>query len=147
MGQGLSIEGARPSVRVRVEVPLGSFLKREGARVEFRSPLPCPFNYGSVVGTIAQDGDPVDAIVLGARLLLDMEVDVDVHAVVDFEDDGVPDRKLLCGAYPPSEDQLVVVRAFFALYAPVRALLNRRDGRRGRTSFHGIRALRDGDLP
>ncbi len=147
MGQGRSVEGARPSVRVRVEVPRGSFLKRDGAKVEYRSPLPCPFNYGSVVGTIAQDGDPVDAIVLGERVPLGVDVDVDVHAVVDFEDDGVHDHKLLCGTHPPTRDELVMVRAFFALYAPVRGLLNRRAGRKGRTRFHGLRPFREGDLP
>ena len=147
MGQGQSVEGARPSVRVRVEVPRGSFLKRDGAHIEYRSPVPCPFNYGGVEGTVAPDGDPLDAIVLGPRLSLDVAVDVDVHGVVDFEDDGLPDPKLLCGANPPTRRDLVLVRAFFALYAPARALLNRRAGRSGRTRFHGIRSLRDGDLP
>ena len=38
-----------PLVEVVVEIPRGSFLKRgSSGRVDFVSPLPCPFNYGSV---------------------------------------------------------------------------------------------------
>ena len=38
-----------PEVDVVIEVTRGSFLKRGStAHVDFVSPLPCPFNYGSV---------------------------------------------------------------------------------------------------
>ena len=46
-----------PVVEVVIEVPRGSFLKRGSTgRVDFISPLPCPFNYGSVPGYIGLDG-------------------------------------------------------------------------------------------
>jgi inorganic pyrophosphatase len=38
-----------PEIEVVIEVPRGSFLKRGSTgHVDFISPLPCPFNYGSV---------------------------------------------------------------------------------------------------
>jgi inorganic pyrophosphatase len=38
-----------PELDVVIEIPRGSFLKRGSTgRVDFVSPLPCPFNYGSV---------------------------------------------------------------------------------------------------
>ena len=38
-----------PEVEVVIEIPRGSFLKRGSTgHVDFVSPLPCPFNYGSV---------------------------------------------------------------------------------------------------
>jgi inorganic pyrophosphatase len=38
-----------PEVEVVIEVPRGSFLKRRSTgHIDFISPLPCPFNYGSV---------------------------------------------------------------------------------------------------
>ena len=53
-----------PEVEVVVEVPRGSFLKRGSTgHVDFISPLPCPFNYGSVPSHIGQEGDLLDALV------------------------------------------------------------------------------------
>jgi inorganic pyrophosphatase len=132
-------------VRVRVEVPRGSFLKREGPRIEYVSPLPCPFNYGSVVGTRGEDGDPLDAVVLGPGLPLGTEIDVDVHGVVAFLDDGCDDAKLVCGALPTAAEARLL-RAFFAAYAPARALLNRLTGRTGPTRYGGLHLVRDGGL-
>ena len=38
-----------PSVEVVIEIPRWSFLKRgSSGRIDFVSPLPCPFNYGAV---------------------------------------------------------------------------------------------------
>ena len=38
-----------PEVEVVIEVPRGSFLKRGSTgQIDFISPLPCPYNYGSV---------------------------------------------------------------------------------------------------
>ena len=51
-------EPALPTrVRVRVEVPRGSLAKRGAhGQIEFLSPVPCPFHYGSVVGVLGADG-------------------------------------------------------------------------------------------
>ena len=53
-------------IEVVVEVPRGSFLKRGSTgRIDFISPLPCPFNYGSVPLYVGMEGDLLDALVLG----------------------------------------------------------------------------------
>lgn len=60
-----------PEVEVVIEVPRGSFLKRGSTgRIDFVSPLPCPFNYGYVPDYIGGEGDYLDAVVLGPRLPL-----------------------------------------------------------------------------
>ncbi len=126
-----------PRVRVRVEVPRLGFVKREGARIEYVSPFPCPFNYGCVPDRPAPDGDPLDAVVLGPRLGFGAEVEVQVHAVVRFVDDGAVDDKLVCGPSPSAGD-LRMVDAFFRVYAVARRWMNRARGRRGETRYVGI---------
>ncbi|HET9668554.1 MAG TPA: inorganic diphosphatase, partial [Casimicrobiaceae bacterium] len=55
-----------PLVEVVIEVPRGSFVKRGSlGHVDFVSPLPCPYNYGSVPTHIGLEGDLLDAVVLG----------------------------------------------------------------------------------
>ena len=57
-----------PLVEVIIEIPRGSFLKRGSTgELDFISPLPCPFNYGSIPAFIGLDGDLLDAVVLGPR--------------------------------------------------------------------------------
>lgn len=123
--------------RVRVEVPRFSLLKRGAAGIEYVSPVPCPFNYGSVPDRPAPDGDDLDAIVLGPRLRLGEEVDVPVHAVVRFVDAGCADDKLVCGR-SPTEADLAGLAVFFRLYAVARGLMNLARGRRGATRYGGV---------
>ncbi|MCB1968088.1 MAG: inorganic diphosphatase, partial [Candidatus Accumulibacter sp.] len=53
-----------PEVDVTIEVPRGSFLKRGSlGRIDFLSPFPCPFNYGSVPNYLGLEGDLLDALV------------------------------------------------------------------------------------
>ena len=60
---------AIPEVDVVIEVARGGFVKRgSNGRVDFISPWPCPFNYGSVPTLLGLDGDLLDAVVLGPRL-------------------------------------------------------------------------------
>ena len=60
---------APPELEVTIELPRGSFLKRGSTgQLDFVSPLPCPFNYGSVERLIGLEGDLLDAVVLGPRL-------------------------------------------------------------------------------
>ena len=57
--------GGPPEVEVTIEIPRGNFLKRGSTRqLNFISPLPCPFNYGSVDKYIGLEGDLLDAVVL-----------------------------------------------------------------------------------
>lgn len=85
-----------------VEVPRGSFLKRGSTgHVDFISPLPCPFNYGSVPSHIGQEGDLLDALVLGPRLPLGARVRVKAWGAVTLTDRGMSDDKLVCGERAP----------------------------------------------
>ncbi|MFT5358063.1 MAG: inorganic pyrophosphatase [Polyangiales bacterium] len=112
------------TVSVRVEVPRGSRIKRSAdGRVEFVSPIRCPFNYGSVEGEIlAPDGDAYDALLLGPRLSYGQIADGRLLGVVDFLDRGVEDPKLVVGI-SMSDGERESVSRFFRRYARIKRLL------------------------
>ncbi len=86
-----------PEVEVVIEVPRGSFLKRGSTgHVDFISPLPCPFNYGSVPTYLGLEGDLLDALVLGPRLPLGARIRVKAWGAVTLIDRGMSDDKLVC---------------------------------------------------
>src|SRR5437764_5233359 len=83
-----------PSLEVVIEIPRWSFLKRgSSGRLDFVSPLPCPFNYGSVRELVGGDDDYLDAIVLGPRLPRGARVRVGVWGAVGLTDRGMYDDK------------------------------------------------------
>jgi inorganic pyrophosphatase len=124
-------DGDLPAVvEVRIEVAAGGFAQRAAdGRVQRVSPLPCPFNYGSVPGTVAPDGDPFDAIVLGRALPSGHRSVWTVHGVVRFIDEGVEDPKLVCGPSPPTAADLARLRLFFDSYARLKSTWARMRGR------------------
>ncbi|MCB0105971.1 MAG: inorganic diphosphatase [Caldilineaceae bacterium] len=83
------------TVTVVIEAPRLSMIKRrsDGA-IDFFSPLPCPYNYGSIPGRWADDGDPLDAVVMGPRLPAGARVHLPVVGVIDFVDGGRGDSDL-----------------------------------------------------
>ncbi|HJL17173.1 MAG TPA: inorganic diphosphatase [Sandaracinaceae bacterium LLY-WYZ-13_1] len=113
---------------VVIEVPRLSFVKRrpDGA-VHFVSPLPTPFNYGSVVGTLGADGDPLDVLLLGPRLRRGTRRRARVLGIVDFEDGGLPDPKIVVGEALSPWDRARVT-AFFRVYARAKRWLDRAGG-------------------
>jgi len=124
---------------VEIEVPRGGFVKRKAdGGVDFVSPLPCPFNYGSVPDTTSGDGDPLDAVVLGPRLSRGALVERAELAVVDFVDAGDPDPKLICGDGPLTKEDLQRVVRFFSVYAWAKRKLNRARGKAGITEYRGV---------
>ena len=128
-------------VRACIEVPRGSFIKRElhqGRRIDFISPLPSPFNYGYLPGIPGDDGDPLDAVILGPRLPLGGQVELPVVARVRFVDAGRGDHKLVLSEAPLTPAQRRALAAFFLLYARAKALLNLMRGRRGATRYEGL---------
>lgn len=141
-------------IEVVIDVPLGGFIKRtdEGA-VDFVSPAPCPFNYGSVPDTRSGDGDRLDAVVLGPRLARGARVRVNVVARVRFTDAGQDDPKLICSDRPLGRLDRAKVTAIFALYARAKSLLNRARGKAGPTRYGGLEVVspsvneRDMDTP
>jgi inorganic pyrophosphatase len=93
-------------VNVIIEVPLGGepvkyeFDKESGALFVDRilhTPMRYPCNYGFVPHTLAEDGDPIDALIVGrAPLIPGCVVRVRPVGVLMMEDDGGGDAKLLC---------------------------------------------------
>jgi inorganic pyrophosphatase len=129
-----------PEVEVCIEVPRGSFLKRGSTGiVDFVSPLPCPFNYGSVTDRLGLEGDLLDAVVLGPRLSRGTRVRVRAWAAIGMTDRGLYDDKLICSQRPLGAGQRRAVLAFFHFYARAKGLLNLLRGRRGRNACEGWR--------
>lgn len=125
-------------IRVVIDVPRGSFIKRgDDGTIDFVYPLPCPFNYGHVPGTVAEDGDAADAVVLGRRLPLGALADVTPRGRVRFVDDGCPDPKWICADAPLTRLQKLQVTCFFRGYASGKRLINRARGKRGETRYLG----------
>ena len=121
-----------------VEVPRGSFLKRgHTGRVDFISPLPCPFNYGSVPQYLGLESDLLDAVVLGPRLPFGSHVRVKAWGAVTLTDHGMSDDKLICSSRPLAPEERRRVLRFFHFYAKCKGLLNFLRHRPGRNACDG----------
>lgn len=129
---------AAPEVEVVIEVPRGSFIKRGSTgHVDFISPFPCPFNYGSVPQLVGLEGDLLDALVLGSRLAFGTRVRVKAWGAVTLTDRGMVDDKLVCSHHPPTRQERESVLRFFRFYARCKGLLNVWRGRPGRNACDG----------
>ncbi len=127
-----------PEVEVVIEVPRGSFLKRGSTgRIDFVSPLPCPFNYGSVPRYVGLEGDLLDALVLGPRLPFGTRIWVKAWGAVTMTDRGMIDDKLICSDHPLSPTEQQKVLRFFRFYARCKGLLNVLRRRPGRNACEG----------
>ena len=125
-------------VEVVIEIPRGSFRKRGSTgHVDFVSPFPCLFNYGSVPQYVGQEGDLLDAVVLGPRLPLGARVRIRAWGAVVLTDRGMTDDKLICSVRPVSLVQRRMVLLFFHFYAKCKGLLNLYRHRPGRNSCDG----------
>lgn len=130
--------GDPPAVEVVIEIPRGSFLKRGSTgQLDFVSPLPCPFNYGSVPQLIGLEGDLLDAVVLGARLPAGTRTRVSAWGAVTLTDRGMSDDKLICSDRPVTDGQRLMVLRFFRFYAQCKGLLNLVRRRPGRNACEG----------
>jgi inorganic pyrophosphatase len=127
-----------PEVEVVIEIPKGSFVKRGSTGlVDFVSPLPCPYNYGSVPDYVGLEGDLLDALVLGPRLPVGALVRVKAWGAVTLTDRGMSDDKLVCSSAPLSAADMSNVLRFFAFYARCKGLLNIVRRRPGRNACDG----------
>jgi inorganic pyrophosphatase len=127
-----------PTVEVVIEIPRGSFLKRGSTgRIDFVSPFPCPFNYGSVPAFVGLEGDLLDAVVLGPRLALGSRVRVSAWGAVTLTDRGMSDDKLICSERPVNARERRMVLRFFRFYALCKGLLNVLRRRPGRNACDG----------
>jgi inorganic pyrophosphatase len=131
-------------VEVLIEIPRGSFLKRGSTgHVDFVSPVPCPFNYGSVPQYVGLEGDLLDAVVLGPGLPLGARTRVRAWGAVILTDRDMTDDKLICSQLPLSPNQRRMVLGFFHFYAKCKGLLNLYRGRPGRNACDGWCAASD----
>lgn len=129
---------AYPELEVRIEIPRGSFLKRGSTgEIDFVSPLPCPFNYGSVPHYLGLEGDLLDAVVLGPRLARGSLVRVIAWGAVVLSDRGMIDDKLICALQPLQAGEQRRVLRFFRVYAACKGFLNRWRRRPGRNACEG----------
>ncbi len=123
---------------VLIEVPRGSFLKRDGAgHIHFVSPLPCPFNYGAIPAWLGCEGDLLDALVLGPRLPFGSRLRMRAWGAVTLTDRGQSDDKLICAVREPTKAQRAAVLRFFRFYARCKAVLNFLLRRPGRNACEG----------
>lgn len=123
---------------VVIEIPRWSFLKRgSSGRVDFVSPLPCPFNYGSARAFIGSDGDFLDAIVLGPRLARGARVTAPVHGAIGLTDRDMYDDKLVCSFRPLRWWDRALVLFYMRVYGRCKRVLNRYRRRPGRTVCDG----------
>ena len=134
--------GAPDEVNVIIEIPRYSSNKYEmdeelGVmrldRVLY-SPLHYPWDYGFVPQTKYLDGDPVDALVLVSHPTYPgVVIDCKPIGVMEMEDGGMPDEKLLCVAlkdprfgYCESMEELnkhtlIEITHFFEVYKQLEA--------------------------
>ena len=127
-----------PELEVVIEVPRGGFLKRGATgNVDFISPLPCPFNYGSVPSHLGLEGDLLDAVVLGPRLPFGTRTRVKAWGAVILTDRGMEDDKLICAHRPVNASERRRVLRFFHFYAKCKGLLNALRGCPGRNACEG----------
>ena len=127
-----------PYLDVVIEVPRGGFLKRGSmGQLDFVSPLPCPFNYGSVPAYLGLEGDLLDAVVLGPRLAYGTHVRVRAWGAVVFTDRGMSDDKLICSHAAVGSRERAQILRFFRFYARCKGLLNRWRGRPGANRCDG----------
>ncbi|MFT3927353.1 MAG: inorganic diphosphatase [Myxococcales bacterium] len=129
-------------LEVIIEVPRGGFIKRkDDGGVDFVSPFPCPFNYGSVPDTVSGDGDRLDALVLGPSAARGTRVVGRVVGRVRFVDAGLEDPKYICSEGPLGAADRRRIERFFTFYARAKQALNLLRGKRGTTAYRGIELL------
>jgi inorganic pyrophosphatase len=110
---------------------------RADGRVDFISPVPCPYNYGCIPGLQSDDGDPLDVVVLGPRLRRGERLRMPVVGVLDFLDAGRGDPKVICSTRPLGERERARLERFFRIYAVFKRALQRLRGQVPDTRFRG----------
>lgn len=132
-----------PLLDVVVEIPRWSFIKwGSTGHVDFVSPFPCPFNYGSVPMYLGLEGDLLDAVILGPRLPRGTRVRVRAFGAIGLTERGMYDDKLICSTQAPGPAQRRMVLAFFWFYVRCKRLLNLYRARPGHTACGGWRDAR-----
>ena len=133
------MEPVPTEMEIRIEVSRRSFVKRRVDRsIDFVSPIPSPYNYGSVFGRMAADGDPEDAVVLGARIGENVTVSMPVWGRIKFVDADLSDHKWVCGPLEPTDAEWMALERFFRIYAWAKRLMYRMRGTTGAVEYRGL---------
>ncbi|MDG1478870.1 MAG: inorganic diphosphatase [Myxococcota bacterium] len=125
-------------VRFVIEVPRGGFIKwgADGS-IDYVSPIPSPFNYGSAPEHPGQDGDPADVVVLGRRRRRGETEVMSVWGRVRFLDQGHQDDKWICAARAPRRRERIALEVFFRIYAVPKSIIGS-FMKTGSSRFEGI---------
>jgi len=125
-------------VRFVIEVPRWGFIKwgADGS-VDYLSPLPSPFNYGSAPEHPGHDGDPADVVVLGQRRRRGETGVMAVWGRVRFLDQGHQDDKWICAVRAPRRRERLALESFFRIYALPKSIIGFIT-RSGPSRFEGI---------
>ena len=120
-----------------IEVPKWGMIKRnEKGNIDYISPIPCPFNYGSVENIQGDDGDLQDAILLGEKKKFRFRGTYKLLGKIYFIDQGRYDHKWIF-----SENSTIrrrdwmVLDHFFRIYAQIKRIKSLRISQ---TSYEGI---------
>ena len=91
-------------INVFVEIPEGSLVKYEldkesgfimADRFHYTA-MPYPFNYGFIPNTMAEDGDPVDVMVVSSQpLVVGSVISTRVIGMLEMEDEAGVDTKII----------------------------------------------------
>ena len=123
-----------------IEVPKWGMIKHnEKGMIDYISPIPCPFNYGSVQNIIGADGDLQDAILLGDKKKIHFCGQYLLVGKVFFIDQGSQDHKWIFS----ETNQIrcrdwMVLDSFFRIYAQIKRGRNIIFCRKFQTSYEGI---------
>lgn len=85
-----------------IEIPKDSLYKYEldkesgKLKVDRVLPIPVPYNYGYIPGTMSGDGDPLDVFVISVQPINPLtEVEIVPFGIIRGEDAGLEDDKVL----------------------------------------------------
>ena len=124
-----------------IEVSKWGMIKwNEKGNIDYISPIPCPFNYGSVKNIMGDDGDLQDAILLGDKKEVRFCGKYKLIGKVYFIDQGRQDHKWIFSATNKIRRRdWMVLDSFFRIYAQIK---RRRDNiiflRPSHTFYEGI---------
>lgn len=99
------------TINTVVEIPKGSILKIEYNREKHTFELDRvepeifakPSNYGFIPGTLDEDGDELDTLIVAPEAIpTGVVMEAKIIGVLNFEDDGEKDHKVIC---VPSDDR------------------------------------------
>lgn len=100
---------------IKIEIKKGSTIKKElheGGKDETLH-QPCPFYYGYIIGTLAPDGDPEDAIVITENdHEVGDEVDYRERGTLYMKDEGGQDNKRVFADRPITEEDIDQIKKF-----------------------------------